>query len=141
MVGSASVHRMSGLFLLVVMGVWTAASAPAPADTGFPFDTELLLDADPMRGSKRVPILTVGPKGDTLIELWCNSVQSQFVVVDNTLTILTTGQKSERQCDPERMRADEDLLAALLEVTGWRWENDLLVLRGSRAVRFRRSTH
>ncbi len=140
MYGSASLCRVSGL-LAVVMTAVLAAAAPARADAGFPFDTELLLDADPMRGSKRVPILTVGPKGDTLIELWCNSVQSQFVVVDDTLTILTTGQKSERQCDPERMRADEELLAALLEVTGWRWENDLLVLRGGRPGRFRRSTH
>ncbi len=94
-----------------------------------------------MPGSKRVPILTVGLKGETLIELWCNSVQSQFVVVDQTVTVLT-GQKSERRCDPQRMQADEELLAALLEATSWRWENDLLVLRGgARTVRFRRSTH
>lgn len=133
----ASVRRVGGLF--AVLAVLTVACASVRAQD-FPFDTELLLDANAMRGSKRVPILTIGPKGDTLIELWCNSVQSQFVVVGNTLTILT-GQKSERQCDPERMRADEDLLAALLEVTSWRWENDLLVLRGARSVRFRLSTH
>jgi heat shock protein HslJ len=133
----ASLRRVGGLF--AVLAVLTVICGSVRAQE-FPFDTELLLDANPMRGSKRVPILTVGSKGDTLIELWCNSVQAQFVVVGDTLTVLT-GQKSERQCDPDRMRADDDLLAALLEVTSWRWENDILVLRGSRPVRLRRSTH
>jgi heat shock protein HslJ len=134
---SASTRRVGRLFAALV--VLTLTCAPLRAQE-FPFDTELLLDANPMRGAKRVPILTVGSKGDTLIELWCNSLQAQFVVAGDTLTVLT-GQKSERQCDPDRMRADDDLLAALLEVTNWRWENDILVLRGSRPVRFRRSTH
>jgi heat shock protein HslJ len=134
---SASARRVGRLFAALV--VLTLTGVPVRAHE-FPFNTELLLDANPMRGSKRVPILTVGAKGDTLIELWCNSVQAQFVVAGETLTILT-GQKSERPCDPDRMRADDDLLAALLEVTSWRWEHDILVLRGSRPVRFRRSTH
>jgi heat shock protein HslJ len=110
------------------------------AESTFPFDKELLLDVKPMKGSKRVPILGIGPKGETAIDLWCNSVEAQIVVVDSTITILT-GQKTERQCDPARMRGDDDLLAALQQVTSWRREGDVLMLRGSKTLRFRQASN
>ena len=72
------------------------------ADSTFPFDSELLLDVKPMKGSKRVPILGIGPKGETAIDLWCNSVEAQIVVIESTITIMTgrrpTGNAILRAC-------------------------------------------
>ncbi len=92
-----------------VMAVLCAVGACLPAkaaDTEFPFDTELLLDANPMRGSKKLPNLEIGPQGQATIELWCNAVTAQLIVVQHTITILI-GQKTERPCPPERARGDE----------------------------------
>jgi heat shock protein HslJ len=119
----------------------TAHLAPALAeDRGFPYDSELLLDAKPMKGAKRVPMLEVGSKGEASIDLWCNTIKAQFVVASDTITILA-GPKTEQQCDPARMRGDDALLAALLEVTNWRRTGDVLTLQGPRTMRFRLSTH
>jgi heat shock protein HslJ len=127
-------------FAVACLAVLGAVSVTLAAESTFPFDRELLLDVKPMKGSKRVPILGIGPKGETAIDLWCNSVEAQIVVVDSTITILT-GQKTERQCDPARMRGDDDLLAALQEVTSWRREGDVLMLRGGKTLRFRQTTN
>src|ERR1700687_4486916 len=112
---------------------------PADAD-GFPFGRELLVDAAPMRGSKKLPILDIGDAGAAEIELWCNSVKAQLVVAGDTITIIT-GEASARQCAPDRARADEDLLAALNNVTNWRMERTALVLTGTRTLRFRVPTN
>jgi heat shock protein HslJ len=112
----------------------------AAADSTFPFGHELLLDARPMKGSKRVPILDIRANGAAEIDLWCNSVQGQIVVSHDTITI-TTGEKTERQCEPERMRRDDDMLSALSQVTGWRLQGDTLILSGSRTMRFRMETN
>jgi len=110
---------------------------PMPAHAeGFPFGHELLLDASPMRGSKKVPMLDIGDAGTAEIELWCNSVKAQLVIAGATITIIT-GETSARQCAPDRARADDDLLAALNGVTNWRMERSALVLTGSRTLRFR----
>ena len=127
-------------FAVVCLTVLGTIPMSLAADSTFPFDKELLLDVKPMKGSKRVPILGIGPKGETAIDLWCNSVEAQIVVVDSTITILT-GQKTERQCDPARMRGDDDLLAALQQVTSWRREGDVLMLRGGKTLRFRQATN
>lgn len=123
---------------LVVSAV--AAALPAVGAEGFPFDEELLLDAKPMRGSKRVPMLDIKPDGAVLIDLWCNSVQGQLVVAANTLTVLT-GPKTDRACAPERMRGDDEVLSALEQVTTWRREGEDLVLIGPQSLRFRRATN
>jgi heat shock protein HslJ len=112
-----------------------AGPTPVHAD-GFPFGHEFLLDASPMRGSKKVPMLDIGDAGAAEIELWCNSVKAQLVVAGATITIIA-GEPSARQCAPDRARADEDLLAALNGVTNWRMERSALVLTGSRTLRFR----
>jgi heat shock protein HslJ len=127
-------------FAVVCLTVLGTIPMSLAVDGTFPFDKELLLDVKPMKGSKRVPILGIGPKGETAIDLWCNSVEAQIVVVDSTITILT-GQKTERQCDPARMRGDDDLLAALQQVTSWRREGDVLMLRGGKTLRFRQATN
>jgi len=127
---------------VVMLGVATAAAAaPAiAAQSEFPFGRELLLDAPPMKGSKRVPSLAIAENGLADIDLWCSSVKGQLVVAGDTITIVT-GAKTERSCTPERMRGDDDVLAALTEVTNWRREGEFLVLTGARTMRFRLQTN
>jgi heat shock protein HslJ len=112
----------------------------AAAQSGFPFGQELLLDAQPMKGSKRVPSLDIDDKGLVEIELWCNSLKGQMIVAGDTITILT-GEKTERSCAPERAHGDDEILAALNEATTWRREGDVLVLVGTRTIRFRLQTN
>jgi len=127
---------------VVVLGVAIGAvAAPAvAAQPEFPFGRELLLDAPPMKGSKRVPSLDIAENGLADIELWCNAVKGQLVVAGDTITILT-GARTERPCTPERMRGDDDMLTALTEVTNWRREGEFLVLTGARTMRFRMQTN
>ena len=47
----------------------------AVAGDSFPFGTTLMLDAAPMRGSKRVPMLEIAEDGSASIDLWCASAQ------------------------------------------------------------------
>src|ERR1700681_2314008 len=117
-----------------------AVSAGIAADRSFPDDGTLLLEAKPMKGSKRVPILQIESKGDASIDLWCNTVPAQLVVADATITIIL-GSATEKQCEPDRMQADQDLLAALQQVVSWRRQDDLLVLQGERSLRFHLSSN
>jgi heat shock protein HslJ len=136
---AAWVGRVAGPLagLIVLAGV----SAGIAADRGFPYDSVLLLEAKPMKGSKRVPVLQIESTGEVAaIDLWCNRMQAQLVVVDNTITILL-GASTEKQCDTDRMQADADLAAVLQQVATWRREGDLLVLQGERSLRFHLSSH
>jgi heat shock protein HslJ len=111
-------------------------ASAAGAQSAFPFGREFVLDTAPLKGSKRIPILDIDEKGIADIDLWCNSVKGQLVVAADTITIIT-GPKTERSCPPERMQGDDDLLAALAAVTNWKLEGDMLVLIGTRTMRFR----
>ncbi len=128
--------------LAIAAGVAVTAgiSEAIGASMEFPFGHELLLDAKPMKGSKRVPSLDIAENGLAEIDLSCNSVKGQLVVAGDTITSLT-GEKTDRSCAPERMQGDEDVLAALNEVTNWRREGDILVLTGPRTLRFRLPTN
>ena len=108
----------------------------AEASPEFPFGKELLLDARPMKGSKRIPILDIGDNGMAAIDLWCNSVQAQLVVAKDTITVIT-GPQTNRPCPPEQARGDQEMMDALAQVTNWRREGDSLVLIGPRMLRFR----
>jgi heat shock protein HslJ len=127
-----------------VLAALIAAALPPPAKAqaeAFPFGRELLLDVAPLRGSKKVPILDIGDGGSAEIELWCNAVKAQLIVAGDTVTIIT-GAASTRQCPPDRARADEELVAALTEITNWKMERSALVLTGgSRTLRFRTQTN
>jgi heat shock protein HslJ len=126
---------------LALGGGATAVLAPVVAAQGeFPFGAELMLDVKPMKGSKRVPMLEIDQQGLAEIDLWCNSVKGQLVVAGDTITILT-GEKTARTCPPERAQADDEVLGALNEVTNWRREGDILVLIGTRTMRFRLQTN
>jgi heat shock protein HslJ len=112
----------------------------ASATEGFPFDEELLLDAKPMHGSKRIPTLESRPDGAVMIDLWCNSVQGQLVIAGDTITVLT-GPRTNQSCPPERAQGDDELLSALEQVTNWRREGDGVVLIGPQTLRFRAATN
>jgi heat shock protein HslJ len=116
------------------------ASTPASADDRFPFDRELLLDTKPMRGSKRIPGIEVSASGQAAIDLWCNSGRGQVVIAADTITIIP-GPMSERQCGPDQMRGDEDMIATLNQVTNWRREGNSVVLIGPKMLRFRPATN
>ncbi len=115
-------------------------AACARAQEDFPFEHELLLEAHPMKGSKRIPSLSVESDGTATVELWCNSMQAQISVNGEAISI-SAGEKSNQSCAPERQQADEDLAAALIAVTSWRWDGESLLLIGPKTLRFRQQTN
>jgi heat shock protein HslJ len=127
--------------LLLVCGpVWSADP--------FPFDRELLLDAAPMRPAKRMPSLTVAANGDAIFDLWCKSVSARVDVSDAAIKIepdalpeALPAMMGAGQCTPQRMRADEDMLAALAQVTEWHQQGGALVLVGPKTLKFRAATN
>jgi heat shock protein HslJ len=114
--------------------------APAPASEPFPFGTALMLDAAPLRGSKRIPTIEIQENGTASIDLWCASARAQAIVGDNSITI-APGDLQSSQCDPERQSRDEKLLAALAQVTNWRRSGELIELLGATPLRFRLMTN
>lgn len=131
---------MAALVLLV--------PAAATAADEFPFDQELILEAKRIGGLKRLPILTVGPNGNAVIDLWCRTVPGRVQVTDNTIKIETAPLPEELpsmmvtgQCSPERIQADQDLIAALTQAIDWRRQNGAVVLDGPTVLRFRVSSH
>jgi hypothetical protein len=126
--------------LTAALAMVLATHAPALA-ADFPYDQEMLLDAKPLAGSKRVPILEIGSDGRAQVDLWCRSGPAQVVVSGAAITF-TLGPLREQGCTPERTARDEELAAALTQVTQWRIEDDVLVLLGgSIELHFRPSTH
>jgi heat shock protein HslJ len=120
---------------MVFLGLTANASAQS-----FPYGAELVLDANPMRGSKKIPSIDIGQDGTAAIDLWCNAVKAKLVVAANTVTIIT-GDLPAKQCPADRARADDDLIAALNDVTAWRMEPGALVFTGGRTLRFRVQTN
>jgi heat shock protein HslJ len=112
----------------------------AVADAEFPFGQDLLLDARPMNGSKRVPVIEVEDGGAATIDLWCNTMQAQAVIAGDTITIMT-GPRTERACPPDRMQADDEMIEALQQVTGWRRNSEGVALIGPRTLNFRLPTN
>ena len=112
----------------------------AIAQSAFPFDRDLVLDVRAMRGGKRLPVLAIGPDGRAQIDLWCKRGQGQAVIAGETITIAMGAMKDE-PCVPERAQADEEMIAALSQVTGWSRKGDLVTLAGARPLRFRLATN
>ncbi|HYC16345.1 MAG TPA: hypothetical protein VEC94_03985 [Pseudolabrys sp.] len=114
----------------------------------FPFDQELLLDVAPMRPGKRMPAVVVEPNGNARIDLWCRTVSARIEISEASIKIetgpLPEGQPemmSAGQCTPERMQADEELLTALGQITGWQRTGEGIVLEGEKSLKFRPSDH
>jgi hypothetical protein len=137
-----SAYRLgvSGLRLLCVIAAVLPVSA-AVAQSEFPFGNELILEEAPLPGSKQRPILNVNPGGEAEIDLWCRAGTARVAVAGRSMTI-SVGPLAERSCTPERDQGDAQLLADLAQVTGWRREDeDIVVLIGARSLRFRMSAH
>ena len=135
-------------FVLCTITLVAAFGQIGQAADQFPFDQELVLDAAPMRPAKRVPILTVAANGDATIDLWCKTVTARVELSDTTIKIepgpLPEGLPDmigNGQCTPERMQADQDLLAVITQVNSWRTQGSALVLVGLTTLKFRASDH
>jgi hypothetical protein len=114
--------------------------APARAENSFPFGLEMMLEAAPQPGSKRIPDLDIGDNGQTILELWCKGGRGQFSVAGNTV-IFVTGPMQDRACPPERAQADDELIAALSEATTWKRQGDAVYFIGPKTLRFRINTN
>ncbi|HEV3160009.1 MAG TPA: META domain-containing protein [Xanthobacteraceae bacterium] len=125
---------------LPVLFVVTGLLAPAAAGDTFPFGATLMLDAAPMRGSKRIPMLEIAENGVASIDLWCASARAQAVVADNSISI-SPGDLQNTQCEPDRQSRDAELLAALAQVTNWRRNGEVVELLGATPLRFRLMTN
>ena len=125
---------------LLVLLLSTVALPLASAGDSFPFGTTLMLDAAPMRGSKRVPMLEIAEDGSASIDLWCASARAQAVVADNSISI-SPGDLQHTQCEPDRQTRDAELLTALAQVTNWRRHGDIVELLGVTPLRFRLMTN
>jgi heat shock protein HslJ len=111
-------------------------SVAAHAEEGFPFGTEMTLEAVPQPGSKRIPNLEIGDNGEVVLELWCKGGKGQFSVAGNTV-IFVPGAIQDRSCPPAKAQADDDLVAALAAVETWKRQGDVLTLIGPKPLRFR----
>jgi heat shock protein HslJ len=131
-----------------VCGVFAAglalSSVPVRAAGEFPFDRELLLDAAPMKPGKRMPMLTVAPNGDASFDLWCKTVTAHVEVSDAAIKIepgalpeALPEMMGNGQCTPQRLQADQDLLAAVAQVTAWRNQGSALALEGPKILKFK----
>jgi heat shock protein HslJ len=113
-----------------------AMFAVARAEEGFPFGTEMTLEAVPQPGSKRIPNIEIGDNGEVVLELWCKGGKGQFSVAGNTV-IFVPGPIQDRSCPPAKAQADDDLVAALSSVETWKRQGDVLTLIGPKPLRFR----
>ena len=130
--------RAARVLILAFAAALGASAAQAQAE--FPFDRDMVLEARPMRGSKRLPVLAVSPGGQAQIDLWCKRGSGQATIAGDTITI-TVGAMKDEPCTPERAQADEDMLAALAQATGWSQRGDVVTLAGARPLRFRLATN
>jgi heat shock protein HslJ len=110
------------------------------AQSTFPYDRDMVLDARPMRGGKRVPVLAIGSDGQAQIDLWCKRGQGQATIFGDAIT-LALGTMNDEPCTPERTQADEDLIAALSSVTNWNIRGDVVALMGRKPLQFRLASH
>jgi heat shock protein HslJ len=138
MVSFAQMSRAGVASLLLV--ATALDSIPARADDGFPFETQMQLDVNRMPGSKRIPNLDIGEAGEVVFELWCKGGKGQFSVAGNTV-IFVAGAMENRSCPPDRAQADDELIAALTDVSTWKRQDDLVLLIGAKTLRFRINTN
>lgn len=114
--------------------------APAVAQSEFPYDRDLVLDARAMRGSKRLPVLSVEQSGRAQIDLWCRRGDGQAAIAGDTITITILAMRDE-PCTPERAQADEEMLTALAGATNWAARGNTVTLTGATTLRFRAATN
>lgn len=121
----------------------------------FPRDRELLLDAAPMRPSKRIPSLIVAADGRAVFDLWCRSIAGRLeAAADGSMTVTAETPASELaqaplpamqgpgQCSDPRQQADEALLTALTQSSRWQAQGEGVAFTGGpQPLRFRPATN
>ena len=125
---------------LVVAAFAGIPLAAIAAETAFPFGSELLLDGKPLRGTKRLPSLSIEQDGTAAIDLWCGSLRGRADVGNGTIAI-TPGERDNARCTADRIAGDDDLLDALVHMTNWRRRGDVIELSGATALRFHLMTN
>jgi heat shock protein HslJ len=125
---------------VVWLAIIAAPVVPAVAQSEFPYDHDLMLDARAMRGGKRVPVLSIEQNGRAQIDLWCKRGGGQAAIAGDAITI-TVGAMKDEPCTPERAQADEEMLAALAGVTNWSARGNAVTLSGAATLRFRAATN
>jgi META domain len=100
----------------------------------------LTLDAPPMRGSKRVPLIDIGDNGEVKLELWCKSAIGQLSIAGDSV-VFVPGPVQDSGCSADRAAADDNVLAALAEATGWKRQGDWLTFTGPHPLRFQLLTN
>ncbi|MET3840952.1 META domain-containing protein [Bradyrhizobium sp. OAE829] len=139
MVSFARMVKLAGVAsVLLVSAVPNAAQAQA--DNGFPFGMEMTMDVPPQPGSKRIPNLEIGDRGEVVLELWCKGGKGQFSVAGNTV-IFVAGAMENRNCPANRAQADDELIAALTDAATWKRQGDAISFIGTRTLRFRLNTN
>jgi hypothetical protein len=127
--------------VVLVLGTATFKAIPAAcAEDEFPFGLEMTLDAAHQPGSKRIPTLDIGDRGEATLDLWCKGGKGQFSVAGNTV-IFVAGPLEDRACPPARAQADDELVAALSEAATWKRQGDLVSFIGTKPLRFRINTN
>jgi hypothetical protein len=138
MVSAISYLRKAGVSLVFVAAALQAI--PAHADDEIPFGLEKTLDVARQPGSKRLPTLEIGDRGEVTLELWCKGGKGQFSVAGNTV-IFVAGPLEDRTCPPARAQADDDLVAALSAAATWKRQGDLVSFMGTKTLRFSINTN
>jgi META domain len=138
MISFARTARASAASLLLIATALPFSSSLA--DDGFPFGSEMTLDVDRQRGSKRIPNLEIGDKGEVILELWCKGGKGQFSVAGNTV-IFVAGAMENRPCPPDRAQQDDELIAALTAAGTWKRQGDFVSFIGAKTLRFRINTN
>ena len=72
--------RFSVLVAVALLGPLGLFGFARAADNAFPFGTELMLDVEPLYGSKRIPMIEIEDNGAAAIGLWCSSVHASATV-------------------------------------------------------------
>lgn len=127
---------LAGMILLAA----SCGLAPALAAEEFPFGLEVTLDVPPQPGSKRIPNLEIGDRGEARLELWCKGGVGQFSVAGNTV-IFVPGAMDNRTCSPAQMQMDDALLAELTDATTWARKGDYITFTGRTTLRFHLNTN
>lgn len=126
---------------LLLSGVIAGSVLPAAAsEASFPFGSALVLDAAPLPGSKRLPMIEIDDNGAAAIYLWCASVRGDASVADNAITIVPK-QAMPSQCPADTVSRDAELLGALSQVTRWARHGDVVEFTGATPLRFRLMTN
>ncbi len=130
------VPRRAGIAAAWLLAMMAFDIGAARAEEGFPFGTEMTLEAAPQPGSKRIPNLEIGDAGEVVLELWCKGGKGQFSVAGNSV-IFVPGQMEDRSCPPAKAQADDELLAALGETASWKRQGEVVSFIGPKTLRFR----